>query len=106
MFINKRFADGDRPIVVGIDGSPAALRALSWGVHEAHARECPLVVVHAWGNVPLPGAMFTSANERRRASECFVANQVAAATGTSTTSGHHRGQHQGTGRSRPHRARP
>ena len=80
MFVNERFIDGDRPIVVGIDGSPAALRALLWGVHEAYARECPLVVVHAWGNVPLPGAMFTSANERRRASECFVANEVAAAT--------------------------
>lgn len=77
---NERSVGDKRPIVVGIDGSPTGLRALGWAVHEAHARECPLQVVHAWDVVPLPGAMFTGADERRRASECFLATEVAAAT--------------------------
>lgn len=79
MTTNERYLNGHKPIVVGIDGSIAALHALSWAVGEAHARGCPVEVVHVWDNVPLPGAMFTSASALRRASECFVANECAAA---------------------------
>jgi nucleotide-binding universal stress UspA family protein len=35
-------------IVVGIDGSQGALRALTWAVDEAKLRDAHLVIVHAW----------------------------------------------------------
>ena len=35
-------------IVVGIDGSQGARRALEWAVAEARLRDAHLVVVHAW----------------------------------------------------------
>ena|SRR5438270_2245957 len=35
-------------IVVGVDESEGARRALSWAVHEAALRGAELVVVHAW----------------------------------------------------------
>jgi nucleotide-binding universal stress UspA family protein len=35
-------------IVVGVDGSHAAVRALTWAVEEARIRRAALVVVHAW----------------------------------------------------------
>ena len=79
MTINDRYRNGNGPIVVGIDGSSAGLEAMAWAVQEAATRGCPVEVVHAWDNVPLPGAMFTSASELSRASECFVANECAAA---------------------------
>ncbi|MDX8034259.1 universal stress protein [Lentzea sp. BCCO 10_0856] len=37
-----------KPIVVGIDGTPASDRALEWALDEAVVRGCPLHVVHAW----------------------------------------------------------
>ncbi|MQA96345.1 MAG: universal stress protein [Streptosporangiales bacterium] len=36
-----------RPVVVGVDGSGASLRALEWAVEEAQLRRAPLRVVHA-----------------------------------------------------------
>jgi nucleotide-binding universal stress UspA family protein len=38
----------DAPIVVGVDGSPDAVRALRWAIEEARARQVPLRVVQAW----------------------------------------------------------
>ncbi|HEX4978799.1 MAG TPA: universal stress protein, partial [Acidimicrobiales bacterium] len=35
-------------IVVGLDESPTAERALTWAVTEARARKAPLLVIHAW----------------------------------------------------------
>ena len=35
-------------VVVGIDGSPAAQRALEWAGDEADRQRCELVVVHGW----------------------------------------------------------
>ena len=35
-----------RPIVVGIDGSPDAARALDWAIAEATRRDLPLLLVH------------------------------------------------------------
>ncbi|MCX5173883.1 universal stress protein [Streptomyces antibioticus] len=35
-------------IVVGIDGSPASVRALHWAVEEARLRGATVRVVHAW----------------------------------------------------------
>jgi nucleotide-binding universal stress UspA family protein len=40
-------------VVVGIDGSEAAGRALTWAVEEARLRQASLEVVHAW---QMPGA--------------------------------------------------
>lgn len=38
----------ERPVVVGVDGSEAALAAVDWAVGEATARQCRLRVVHAF----------------------------------------------------------
>jgi nucleotide-binding universal stress UspA family protein len=38
----------DRPVVVGIDGSPESRTALRWAAAEARRWGAPLVVVHAW----------------------------------------------------------
>jgi len=35
-------------IVVGVDGSQGGLQALDWALAEAHVRQAPLHVVHAW----------------------------------------------------------
>ena len=37
-----------RPVVVGVDGSPASLAALRWAVQDARRRGCPVDVVTAW----------------------------------------------------------
>ncbi|SER00879.1 Nucleotide-binding universal stress protein, UspA family [Lentzea xinjiangensis] len=37
-----------RPVVVGVDGSPASLAALRWAVADARRRGCPVDVVSAW----------------------------------------------------------
>lgn len=41
--------EDDRPVVVGIDGSPGGLAALRWAARAATIRRVPLRVVHAWG---------------------------------------------------------
>ena len=42
-----------RPVVVGVDGSAAATRAVRWAAREAARLELPLVLVHACALVPL-----------------------------------------------------
>ena len=37
-----------KPVVVGVDGSPDACRAVCWAAAEAHSRRVPLSIVHAW----------------------------------------------------------
>lgn len=37
------------PVVVGVDGSPGARRAVSWGADEAAERHLPLLLVHGFG---------------------------------------------------------
>jgi nucleotide-binding universal stress UspA family protein len=37
-----------RPVVVGVDGSPAARAALRWAVADARRRGCPVDVISAW----------------------------------------------------------
>lgn len=47
-------AEGDRSdiraVVVGVDGSPTAARALRWAIDDARHRDLPLTVVHAYDN--------------------------------------------------------
>jgi len=38
----------DRPVVVGVDGSPASAEALRWAARAAVERKSALHVVHAW----------------------------------------------------------
>lgn len=45
---------GDRPVVTGIDGSEAGTRVLAAALAEARVRRAPLVVLHAWTDVPPP----------------------------------------------------
>lgn len=37
-----------RPVVVGVDGSPASRAALRWAVEDARRRGCPVDVIAAW----------------------------------------------------------
>ncbi|MDX8052363.1 universal stress protein [Lentzea sp. BCCO 10_0798] len=37
-----------RPVVVGVDGSPASKAALRWAVEDARRRGCPVDVISAW----------------------------------------------------------
>ena len=41
-----------KTIVVGVDGSDAALEALRWAADEARLRSASLVAVHAWSFIP------------------------------------------------------
>ncbi|WP_370501483.1 universal stress protein [Mycolicibacterium sp. jd] len=41
-----------QPVVVGVDGSPAAARALRWAAHEAVRRAAPLLIVHTCVLIP------------------------------------------------------
>jgi nucleotide-binding universal stress UspA family protein len=43
-----------RAILVGVDGSPAALGAVRWAAHDAALRNVPLTLVHVV-NAPVPG---------------------------------------------------
>ncbi len=64
----------EMPIVVGVDGSVHARRALLWAAAEAHTRGVPLLVLHGWkrpllvtGTFPAtydPGQVFEKAAHR------------------------------------------
>lgn len=55
----------DRPIIVGLDGSPESRAAAAWGGHEAVLRGLPLRLVHAWIVEPLDSS--SSFGDRERA---------------------------------------
>ncbi|MCX2951423.1 universal stress protein [Lentzea sp. NEAU-D7] len=58
-----------KPVVVGVDGSPASDRALAWAVDEAVVRGCPLHVVNVWQFEALVDWTETSAQREQAASE-------------------------------------
>ncbi|HVX46744.1 MAG TPA: universal stress protein [Mycobacteriales bacterium] len=53
---NDSAAEPARYVVVGIDGSPEARRALEWAVKEGQLRHAAVFAVHAWSSahIPLP----------------------------------------------------
>lgn len=61
-----------KPIVVGVDGSPAAERALRWAMDEAMIRGCAVHVVNAWDYEPLADWAQTAEQEARARSEAVV----------------------------------
>lgn len=61
--IRPHAPQGTGPVVVGVDASATARRALDWAIDEARARGAVLRVVHAWtapfvGGYPFSGATF------------------------------------------------
>ena len=75
--------DGGERIVVGIDGSNEARRALAWALDEARARKARIEVVHAWQPLALTGAPFAPLGGEiealTAAAECAMDEAMAAA---------------------------
>jgi nucleotide-binding universal stress UspA family protein len=69
-----------KPIVVGIDGTPASDRALEWALDEAVVRGCPLHVVHAWTFEALTDWTETTEQRVRAASEALIEKAVRTAS--------------------------
>lgn len=71
-------------IVVAVDGSPTAGRALLWALEEAVARDAAVTVVHAW-SVPYVGASLygpsRSGSELYAESSRLLLDEVVAAAG-------------------------
>jgi nucleotide-binding universal stress UspA family protein len=65
-----------KPIVVGVDGTPASDRALEWALDEAVVRGCPLHVVHAWNFEPLVDWTETAEERVRAESEALIEDAV------------------------------
>ncbi|MFJ4467450.1 universal stress protein [Streptomyces sp. NPDC089424] len=53
------------PVVVGVDGSPAGLKAVWWAAHEAVDRHAPLHLLHSWTTQPLVVPAAQEADGRR-----------------------------------------
>jgi nucleotide-binding universal stress UspA family protein len=64
--------DRDRAVVIGVDGSPAADRAIRAGVEFAARRRLPVVAVHAWSDLPLEALGFSAADGERRRHDAVV----------------------------------
>ena len=65
-----------KPIVVGVDGTPASDRALDWALVEAVVRGCPLHVVHAWTFEALTDWTETTEQRVRAESEALIEKAV------------------------------
>jgi nucleotide-binding universal stress UspA family protein len=60
----------DRPIVVGVDGSPASVHAVEWAVAAARLTAAPVIAIHAW-RVPVVGSPYAAiAPDPASAAEC------------------------------------
>ncbi|MCS7483693.1 universal stress protein [Umezawaea endophytica] len=69
---------GPKPIVVGVDGSDEAERALGWALDEALLRGCGVRAVHAWVFEPLGDTAPTALREAARWATVKLARAVAA----------------------------
>lgn len=68
-----------KPIVVGVDGTPASDRALEWALEEAVVRGCPLHVVNAWSFEALTDWTETTSQRVQAESEALIAKALEAA---------------------------
>lgn len=69
-----------KPVVVGIDGSPAAERALRWAMDEAVSRGCPLHVVNVWDYEPLADWTMTTEQDVGARSERVISEALRTAS--------------------------
>ena len=70
---------GDRPVVVGFDGSPESSAALRWASKQAVEMSAPVEVVHCYRPGSLTDLGFGSPRESAAASAVVVADAVSAA---------------------------
>ena len=70
-----------KPIVVGVDGTPASDQALEWALDEAIVRHCPLHVVNVWNFEALVDWTETTEQRVRAESEALVEKAVQKAAG-------------------------
>jgi nucleotide-binding universal stress UspA family protein len=68
-----------KPIVVGVDGTPASDRALDWALEEAVVRGCPVHVVNVWNYEVLTDWTETTAQRVEAESEAVVEKALRAA---------------------------
>ncbi|MET0134717.1 MAG: universal stress protein [Kibdelosporangium sp.] len=68
--------DGKRPIVVGVDDSDAARRALAWAIDEATVRHCPVHAVTVWSVDPATDFVWTPSDEIRQIAEQKLSSTV------------------------------
>ena len=72
-----------RPVLVGVDGSAAALYAVEWAAAEAHARGAPLRIVHAIDPDEAAGAFPLASGRGSAGVRCFIGDAVARAAAVS-----------------------
>lgn len=68
------------PVVVGVDGTRASNRALTWAMDEAVARGCPLHVVNAWNYEPLADWREVTAQQAEAESNALIDEAVRVAS--------------------------
>lgn len=73
--------NGSKPIVVGVDGSEAARRALDWALDEALLRGCGVRAVRAWVFEPLGDTAPAALREAEHWAAVDLAKDVAAVVG-------------------------
>ncbi|WP_199434662.1 universal stress protein [Qaidamihabitans albus] len=67
----------NRPVVVGVDGTDASLRALEWAIEEAQLRGCAVHAVTVWSVDPARDIAGTSPAEARETHQQQLTRSVA-----------------------------
>ena len=72
-----------RAILVGVDGSAAALGAVRWAAHDAALRNVPLTLVHVvnapapgWSQVPAPAGLRQRQEKREKRAPEFIKSAI------------------------------
>ncbi|WP_030160453.1 universal stress protein [Glycomyces sp. NRRL B-16210] len=81
-------AQGSERIVVGVDGSPASVRALEWALHQAERTGASVEAVHAWEVPAMYGTgmmVLPSGEDFDKAAKQSLERAVAQATGGRAT---------------------
>ncbi|GAS93613.1 uncharacterized protein RMCC_0579 [Mycolicibacterium canariasense] len=77
-----RRRSGNPPVVVGIDGSDAAVNAALWGVDEAIRRDAPLRLVYVVDDERLPGTVHADTQIENESAERALQHAVEAIAAT------------------------